>query len=96
VSRVVILDTGPLSVVTNPNRSAQAIACVQWLQSLVGNGVRVVVPKIADYELRRELIRANKVKGIARLDALIVSLEYLPISTAAMRQAAEFWAQARQ
>jgi hypothetical protein len=56
----------------------------------------VVVPEIADYEVRRELLRANKTKGLAHLDAMGSSLEYLPITTAAMRQAAFFWAQARR
>ncbi|MDF5719833.1 MAG: hypothetical protein PUP91_04965 [Rhizonema sp. PD37] len=41
-------------------------------------------------------MRANKVKGIARLDELARLLEYLPITTVDMRQAALFWAQARQ
>jgi predicted nucleic acid-binding protein len=54
------------------------------------------VPEIADYEVRRELLRANKVRGLARLDALADLLEYLPLTTAAMRQAAVLWAQARQ
>ena len=54
------------------------------------------MPEIADYEVRRELLRANKREGLARLDALVGLLEYLPITTAAMRQAALFWAQARQ
>jgi predicted nucleic acid-binding protein len=54
------------------------------------------VPEIADYEVRRELLRANRVRGLARLDALTRLLEYLPLTTAAMRQAAVFWAQARQ
>jgi predicted nucleic acid-binding protein len=43
-----------------------------------------------------ELLRANKARGLARLDALAARLEYLPLTTAAMRQAAVFWAQARQ
>ena len=41
-------------------------------------------------------IRANKTKGIARLDDLAKFLEYLPMTTPAMRQAAQLWAQARQ
>jgi predicted nucleic acid-binding protein len=41
-------------------------------------------------------LRAHKVKGLARLDELIDSLEYLPITTESMRQAAVFWAEARQ
>jgi predicted nucleic acid-binding protein len=56
----------------------------------------MLLPEIADYEVRRELLRANKAKGLARLDALAGLLEYLPLTTAAMRQAALFWAQARQ
>jgi len=96
VSRVVVLDAGPLGLVTNPRRSATSAACATWLQALLGAGSRVVLPEIADYEVRRELLRANKTKGIAHLDALGKFIEYLPITTAAMRRAAEFWAQARQ
>ena len=96
MSQVVLLDTGPLGLVTNPRRSSQSVACAQWLQALVAHGIRVIVPEIADYEVRRELLRANKERGLARLDALASRLEYLPLTTAAMRQAAVFWAQARQ
>jgi len=96
VSQVVLLDTGPLGLVTNPRRSPQSVACAQWLQALVAHSIRVIVPEIADYEVRRELLRAKKERGLARLDALASRLEYLPLTTAAMRQAAVFWAQARQ
>lgn len=96
VSHTVLLDAGPLGLVTNPRRSRQSVACAQWLQELVGHESRVLVPEVADYEVRRELLRANKTRGLARLDALAAQLEYLPLTTAAMRQAAVFWAQARQ
>jgi predicted nucleic acid-binding protein len=66
------------------------------LQSLIANHARVIIPEIADYEIRRELLRANKTQGLSHLDALAGLLEYLPITTQAMRQAALFWAQARQ
>lgn len=91
-----MLDSGPLGLVTNPNVSPQGVACAQWLQELVAAGVRVIVPEISDYEVRRELLRAEKRKGIERLDALTGLLQYLPLSTAAMRQAAVLWAKARQ
>jgi predicted nucleic acid-binding protein len=96
VSQAVLLDAGPLGLVTNPRRSPQSAACAAWLQSLVTAGVRVVIPEIADYEVRRELLRARKTAGIERLDALAGLLEYLPMTTTAMRQAAAFWATARQ
>ena len=96
VSRVVLLDAGPLGLASNPKRSATADECNRWLRALIAVGTRVVVPEVADYEVRRELLRAGKAGGLARLDALGGTLEYLPITTAAMRRAAELWADARK
>ena len=58
MSRTVLLDSGPLGMVTNPRRSPQSVACAQWLQELVLSGVQIIIPEIADYEVRRELVRA--------------------------------------
>lgn len=91
----VVLDTGPLGFASNPRRSPESEACRLWLRGLVARGVRVVVPEIADYELRRELVRAGKASGLRRLEALEAALEYLPITTDAMREAANLWAAAR-
>lgn len=96
MTKIVLLDSRPLGLVTNPKRGADADACKAWMQGLLAAGHRVLVPEIADYELRRELLRAGKIIGLRALDALQVSLGYLPITTAAMLQAAAFWAQARQ
>ncbi len=96
MSTLVFLDTGPLGMVTNPRATPQTERCTVWLDGLLARGVRVLIPEIADYELRRELLRAEKVEGLRRLDALVVALEYVPLTTAMMRQAAVFWAEARQ
>ena len=53
-------------------------------------------PEIADYEVRRELLRAGKTRGIERLDALLETFEYLPLSTVVMRDAALLWADVRK
>ena len=55
-----------------------------------------MIPEIADYEVRRELLRAAKFRGLGRLDALKTMLDYAPITTPIMLKAAEFWAAARQ
>ncbi|WP_309224509.1 nuclease [Halomicronema sp. CCY15110] len=96
VVRAIVLDTGPIGLITNPKLSSQGIACNQWLQVHLKAGDRVIVPEIADYEVRRELLRADKKRGLARLEGLCQGLEYLPITTTAMRQAAALWAQSRQ
>jgi hypothetical protein len=38
------------------------------VQSLFAAGIRVIVPEIVDYEVRRELLRANKQSGLVRLN----------------------------
>jgi predicted nucleic acid-binding protein len=46
--------------------------------------------------VRRELLRANKAAGLARLDALKKAIGYFPITTEAMLMAAGLWADARR
>jgi predicted nucleic acid-binding protein len=93
VRRIIALDTGPLGKIINPRKFPES---EQRLQRLVDTGNDVIVPEIADYELRRGLLRLNDLIGIRRLDELYSLLDYAPITTAAMRKAAEFWADARR
>jgi hypothetical protein len=96
MSMIVLLDAGPLGMITNPKSSPENEACKNWLASLAYSGVEVVIPEIADYEVRRELLRAGKDRGLGRLDALKRMLGYAPITTPVMLKAAEFWATARK
>ena len=92
---VVFLDTGVLGFLTNPTNSAEPTECKQWLDGILASGAEVRVPEVADHELRRELIRNNTDKALARLDDLGQALGYVALSTLMMRRAAEFWADAR-
>jgi predicted nucleic acid-binding protein len=96
MTRIIMLDTGPLGMVTNPNSNPKNQACTVWLLAQARANHRIVIPEIADYELRRELLRANKTNGLARLEQFISRFEYLPLTTTAMRNAATFWAEARR
>ena len=95
MSAAVVLDATPLGLLSHPRNPPPVAACRQWLADLSAAGRRVIVPEIADYEVRRELIRLGSKNGLINLDKLGLQLEYLPLSTAAMRLAAELWAQAR-
>ena len=55
----VVLDSTPLGILCHPRNPPHVMACRQWVESLLLAGRRVVVPEIADYEVRRELIRIN-------------------------------------
>jgi hypothetical protein len=96
MSRMVLLDSGPLGLVTGPHSNPSVLQCQQWLANLLRARVAVLVPEIADYEVRRELLRARKRNGVPRLDNLKAQLGYVPLTTATMLQAAAFWAQVRQ
>jgi predicted nucleic acid-binding protein len=65
-----LLDASPLSMITNPRTSPENQACKNWLERLVRDGVRVMIPEIVDYEVWRELLRAGKKERFGRLDAL--------------------------
>lgn len=90
---VIVLDSGPLGLISHPRPSHDILV---WLTRLIAAGKVVYVPEIADYEVRRELLRAGRVKGLRRLDQFKSNLSYLRITTEAMLKAAEFWADARK
>jgi predicted nucleic acid-binding protein len=96
MTTIILLDSTPVGLITNPKATPQAIKCQQWLVSLLDRQYYVVLPEIIDYEVRRELLRANKLNSIRRLDALKSELAYLPITTEVMLKAAEMWAEVRQ
>ncbi len=96
MSRIIILDSGPLGMVTNPQAKPPYLECQLWLGSLLQNGEMVILPEIADYEVRRELIRAGKERGIRKLDLFKNVLTYRPLTTEVMLLAAQLWADARR
>ena len=92
---LVLLDSGPLGMVSHPKATPENDECSRWVRSLLRRGHKVIVPEISDYETRRELIRGKKTKSVQKLDALKTALGYVPINTSVMLKAAEFWARAR-
>lgn len=91
MGRWLVLDSGPLGQLTQAAVSPVA----DWGDARLAAGDLLVVPEIADYEVRRELLRASLGESVTRLDHLGRSFGYLQITTADMRLAATLWAQAR-
>ena len=90
MNTVVLLDTGVLGLLTNSKAALAGDQCSQWLVAISLKGFEIRVPEIADYEIRRELLRIDKVKGIKRLDELASVLGYIPLTTQTMLIAAHF------
>src|SRR5579883_1566371 len=97
MSLTVFLDTGPLGILANPRRPPETVSAPRWAIAMIRAGHRFIVPAIADYEVRRELIRSAKTAGLAALDAWNSAApdRYLPLSDTALRLGAKLWASAR-
>jgi predicted nucleic acid-binding protein len=95
MGKVIILDSAPVGLITNPKATPLAMQCQEWFYSLFERGYEVILPEIVDYEIRRELLRARKLSGIRKLNQLKSEIIYLPITTEVMLKAAELWAEVR-
>lgn len=95
MSNRVVLDTGPLGMLTHPRASK---AAAEWFLSMLQTDCEVIIPEIADYEVRRNMILEKMTESIERLDLLkkTENVNYLPIDTPTMLLAASLWAEARQ
>src|SRR5262245_1137058 len=96
MARILLLDSSPLGLLCRPRGHPRGDACRRWLDSIKLAGIVVVVPEVADYEIRRELIRLGARAGLVRLDNLATTWRYDPLTTTIMRKAAEFWADLRR
>jgi len=86
-----LLDTGVLGWICHPRKHADVRA---WFRRALRAHV-FLVSEIADYELRRELLRIGATVSLDGLDELARELTYVPVTTATWRSAAALWAGAR-
>jgi predicted nucleic acid-binding protein len=97
MAQVIVLDSGPLGDACRKRGHPDVERLTDWWIHAKANGAIVAIPEIADYEVRRGLLEAGTIDGIERLDDLRNDLGHcIPITTAAMRKAAELWADARR
>lgn len=98
-----LLDTCILGMLCHPKQEENR-AVVDWIQACINRktvAIRLILPEIADYELRRKLLHIalkNKVattQSLERLDLFGEDLDYLPLTTSVMKRAAELWAESR-
>lgn len=89
----VMLDATPLGKLAHPSRKPDIDS---WFRGLLAAGVQVIIPEITDYEVRRSLLLGGLARSVAALDQLRQLVTYAPLTTPAMRRAAELWADARR
>ncbi|PSB09817.1 nucleic acid-binding protein [Pleurocapsa sp. CCALA 161] len=96
---IVLVDSGILGKLCNPNSSAEVEAAREKLYKLLARGVYIVSSQICDYEVRRSLIlnsmRGLSSEGISNLDKLSEFIDFLPVNNTVLQEAANLWAEAR-
>jgi predicted nucleic acid-binding protein len=95
-----VLDSGPLGLLAH-DRPVRRIPIQDWLTQEMANGSTIYISEVADYEVRRELLRLIRSgqlppSRLQRLDQLTSHCVYLSVSTTMWKRAAELWAEARQ
>ena len=93
----VFLDATPYGLATQrPGKSQEADDCMKCVITLRRAGIKVFVPAIADYEIRREMLRVNK-EAVIRLDTFLSAVEgrFVPLTPEALFRAARLWAEAQ-
>jgi len=91
----IFLDTGVLGLLVHVNEKMKE-SVVDWAITMLERGEELIVPEIADYELRRALLKIDSTNSLKDLDKWNSTITYLPIRTDHMRKAAELWAQCRK
>lgn len=101
----IILDAGPLGDLVNPFDNPKTRAIRTWMRNHLANGVRFLLPEIADYEVRRSEILndlncpygpSESAAALNLLNCLKATITYLPLTTPTMLLAAELWAEKRK
>ncbi len=87
-----LLDTAVLGEVCHPRKYDDVRA---WLARTIVHH-DVLISEVADYELRRELLRIGSHRSLHRLDELTRELTYIPMATSTWRAAAKLWATLRR
>ena len=93
----IFLDTSPLGIISNPKKPPVTVDALRWVASHLRAGNRIMVPAIADFEVRRELVRLGKTKSVVSLNHwnALPSDRYVSLTDSALRRAADLWAQSR-
>ena len=88
-----IVDAGPLGQIAHPKPQRPVLERTERLFAL---GAEIFISEVADYEVRRSFLLHRSRASIRRLDHLQTFCRYVPITTAIMRKAADFWAESRR
>lgn len=93
--RTMVLDNTGLSKIVSPEHKNHE-ECLKRLRGLLEGGNETAIPEAADRESRRGLPHKNMKEGLEGPDCVCGLVTFAPIATDAVKNAAEFRAEARK
>ena len=88
-----MLDSGPLGKLAHHSPKPDIL---DWHESLKRAEIELILPEVADYEVRRNLLLHDLRESIAVLDLLRSTISFRPITSSTMLRAAGLWADVRK
>lgn len=96
---IVFIDSGVLGKLANPTKYGEINDCLECLYGLLARGVNVCSSQLCDYEVRRSMVLEARNKphltSLSNLNKLQGFINFLPVTSEVLLQAAELWASAR-
>ncbi len=98
MTRFIVLDSTPLGLLFQKSGIAQAESCRAWAKGRMASGVRLIVPEIIHYEIRRELLRLGMTESLNLLERFVRAEpdRFRVLTSTDLALAAELWAEARK
>jgi predicted nucleic acid-binding protein len=97
---IILLDSGVLGLLCNPNPHPEAIAVLRWFERMLCRGAYIISSTICDYEVRRGLrlssLQGGSTAGLNKLTLLTEAIEFIPVTLEIAELSAELWAASKQ
>ena len=94
---IILIDSGILGILSNPNESEVNTKCEEWLYNKITKGCTVVTSQICKYEVKRSLILCQKknslqAEGLEKLADLEKLIDFIPMTEEDIDIACQLWA----
>jgi predicted nucleic acid-binding protein len=96
VARTVLLDSGPLGLLTVPGDHGPGGEARRWFADLLASGATILVADVVAFEVRRELKRRKATAKLARLAMFLQDVGRAEHSAEVWVRAEDLWALVRQ
>lgn len=95
---IILIDSGVLGILSNPNESATTIKCEEWLYNKIVKGCTILTSQICKYEVKRSLLlcqeqKPSQVSGIQKLAELENLIDFIDVKPPDIETACQLWVQ---